>query len=108
MALYELRVYEAMPGKMPALNERFRNTTTKFFAKHGIKVVGYWEEVIGISNKLTYMVEWENMAHRERVWDTFASDPDWVAARTKTEENGPLVARITTAFLRPTDYSPMR
>jgi hypothetical protein len=108
LAIYEMRVYEAMPGKMPALNQRFANITGRFFERHGIKVVGYWEAIIGTSNQLVYMLEWESLAHRERVWDAFASDPEWIAARTKSEENGALVARITNTLLRPTSYSPMR
>jgi len=108
MAIHELRIYEVVPGKMPALHQRFANITSKLFAKHGIKVVGYWEAVVGTSNQLIYLVEWESLAHRERVWDAFATDPEWVAARAKTEENGPLVARVVNTLLRPTSYSPMK
>lgn len=108
MALYEMRVYEVVPGRMPALNQRFANITGSFFEKHGIRVVGYWETVVGTSNQLIYMLRWESLAERERIWDKFASDPEWVAARTKTEEHGPIVARVTNSILRPTDYSPMK
>ena len=38
----ELRTYTAAPGKMDALNARFRNHTIRIFAKHGIKNVAYW------------------------------------------------------------------
>ena len=48
--IYELRVYEATPGKMAALNDRFANITLKYFEKHGLKSVGYWTEEIGTSN----------------------------------------------------------
>jgi hypothetical protein len=65
MVLYEWRVYEVSPGKMGALNDRFQNITLKFFDKYGIKVVGFWEAVIGTSNVLYYMLAWESMAHRE-------------------------------------------
>src|SRR5208283_4063850 len=39
---FELRVYHAVPGKLPALESRFRDTTSKILAKHDLKVVGYW------------------------------------------------------------------
>src|SRR5687768_12299837 len=42
---FELRVYTAAPGKMDALNKRFREHSLKFFEKHGIKSVGYWTAV---------------------------------------------------------------
>jgi hypothetical protein len=50
--LYEWRVYEVVPGKMGALHARFQNITLRFFEKHGIKVVGFWEAVIGVTNTL--------------------------------------------------------
>ncbi len=108
MALYELRVYEVVPGRLPALHKRFREVTSKMFAKHGIRIVAYWEDVIGVNNKLTYLVEWESLAQREKLWDAFATDPEWLAARAKSEEDGPIVARVTNTILRPTDYSPMK
>jgi hypothetical protein len=108
MAIHELRVYEVVPGRMPALHARFANITGKFFEKYGIKVVGYWEATVGTSNQLTYMLEWESLAQREQVWDRFASDPEWHAARAKTEADGPIVARVINSFLKPTAYSPMK
>ena len=36
--VFELRVYHAVPGKMPALESRFRDTTSKLLAKHGLNV----------------------------------------------------------------------
>ena len=41
--MYELRSYEVVPGRMPALHARFQTHTLGFFAKHGIRVVGFWE-----------------------------------------------------------------
>ncbi len=108
MSLYELRVYETMPGKMPALHQRFANITGRMFEKHGIRVVGYWEAVIGTSNQLTYLVEWESLAERETRWGAFQRDPEWMEARAKTEADGPLVARVTNTILTPTPYSPMK
>ena len=40
--VFELRVYHAVPGNLPALESRFRDTTSKLLAKHDLKVVGYW------------------------------------------------------------------
>jgi hypothetical protein len=108
MMLYEWRVYEVTPGKMGALNDRFQNITLRFFSKHGIKVVGFWEAVIGATNILQYMLIWEDMAHREKTWNSFQSDPDWISARQETEKDGPLVERVINTLLRPTAYSPMK
>ena len=40
--VFELRVYHAVPGKVPALESQFRDTTSKLLAKHDLKIVGYW------------------------------------------------------------------
>jgi len=40
--VFELRIYHAVPGKVPALETRFRDTASKLLAKHGLKAVGYW------------------------------------------------------------------
>jgi hypothetical protein len=40
--IFELRIYHTVPGKVPELESRFRNTTSKILAKHDLKVVGYW------------------------------------------------------------------
>jgi len=108
MAIHELRIYEAVPGKLPALHDRFRQITSKLFAKHGIKQVAYWDVVVGTSNQLYYILEWESLAEREVKWEAFLADPEWQAARAKTEAEGPLVARVVNMFLKPTDYSPLK
>ena len=108
--IYEWRVYEAYPGRMDALNERFSKITLKYFEKHGIKVIGFWTAVVGTSNVLYYMLAFDSLAHREKVWNAFSTDPDWVKARTDTEQKAgvPLTKRIVNMSLKPTDYSPMK
>jgi len=39
--IYELRVYSCIPGKLPALLNRFANHTLKIWDKHGIKQAGF-------------------------------------------------------------------
>ena len=39
--VYELRIYTCEPGKLEALNQRFREHTMTIFARHGIENVGY-------------------------------------------------------------------
>ena len=106
--LYELRVYTAHPGKLPALQARFRDHTTKLFEKHGIKNVGYWTNAVGgRSDELVYMLAFESMGHRETAWAAFGSDPDWQKARAASEVDGPLVHHVENRFMSPTDFSPL-
>lgn len=106
--LYELREYHVAPGRMEALNDRFANIGLGYFAKHGIEVIGFWTDVIGTTNRLTYMLRWEDMAHRERGWGQFAADEARLAEFKETEPDGPLVTLINNRLLAPTDYSPMQ
>ncbi len=108
--IYEWRIYTAVLGRMDALNKRFKDTTVKMFEKHGIKVIGFWETVIGTSNTLYYMLAYEDMCHREKAWNAFATDPEWLKAKKETEDKagGPLVEKVENMLLKPTSYSPMK
>ena len=107
--IYELRIYRCVPGKLPELNKRFESVTLKLWEKHGFKPVGFWTTVIGESNQdLTYLLEWKDLAERERVWAGFMSDPDWLKARAESEKNGAIVANIRSSILTPTAYSRLK
>ncbi len=107
--IYELRIYHAAPGKLPALNARFRNHTLKVWERFGIRQAGFWTTLIGENaNALYYLLEWESLAEREQKWNAFVVDKEWVAIRAETEKDGPLVARIANQILTPTDYSKIK
>ncbi len=107
--IYEMRNYTVNPGKMAALQARFRDTTMKFFEKHGIKSVAYWTNAIGGRNdEFIYILAYDDMGHRERAWGAFQADTDWHAARAATEVDGPLVHHTENRFLTPTEFSPLR
>jgi len=108
MALFEYRVYEAIPGKLAALNRRFQTITLGYFQKHGIGVVGFWEAVAGTSNELHYILRFDDLAHREKAWGAFQADEGWVRDRAETERDGPLVGRVRNQFWRATEYSPLK
>jgi len=97
---YELRIYEAVPGRMKNVVDRFTNVTVGYFKKHGIKAALFLEPVIGTSNQLVYLVEWNSLAERETKWEAFAADPGWIAARAESEKDGPIVARFTNTILQ--------
>ena len=106
--LYELRVYEIPPLRMKDINNRFANHTTRIWKRHGIRPVGFWENMIGPSNVLTYMLAWESLGEREKKWAAFASDPEWLKVAEETSKNGPIVLRVTNTIMQPTSYSAMQ
>jgi hypothetical protein len=77
--------------------------------KHGIKQAGFYTTLIGTSNQeLTYFVAWESLADREKKWTAFQSDPDWVAGRAKSEEDGQIIDNIVSQLLVPTAFSAVK
>jgi len=105
--VYEMRVYYAAPGKLDALNARFRDHTVKLFAKHGITNVGYFTPAgDNPDGKLVYFLAYPSKEAREAAWKAFAADPDWQKAKAASEADGKLVAKVETKFLTATDYSP--
>ena len=104
--IYELRIYKCLPGRLPALIKRFEADTLKLWDKHGIVQAGFWTTAIGeSSNDLTYMIRWESMADRETRWNAFLADPEWQAARARSEADGLILANISSQFLAPTSFS---
>lgn len=103
--LYELREYDVVPGKLTALNERFASIGRRYFEKHGIEPIGFWTDVVGTSNRLTYILRYRDMAHRDQAWNAFLTDQDRLAEFAPTEADGPLVLTIRNRFLAPTSYS---
>jgi len=107
--LHELRIYHCVPGRLPDLLKRFETITLALWEKHGIRQAGFWTARVGDSNQdLYYLLEWDSLAEREQRWNAFASDPEWIAKRTETEKNGPIVASISNLMLTPTAFSKVK
>lgn len=104
--LFEMRVYYAAPGKLDALNARFRDHTMKLFEKHGITNVGYFVPADNPEGKLIYFLAYKDPAARKASWAAFQGDADWQAARKASEADGKLVDKVDEIYLTPTDYSP--
>ena len=106
--VYELRVYQAAPGKLAELLARFREHTTKLFDKHGMKSVAYWTAIDEPkkSNTLIYILEHPSRDAAAANWKSFQDDPEWKSVRDKSEANGKLVEKVESTFLTLTDFSP--
>jgi len=107
--IYELRIYHCLPNRLPALLKRFETQTLRVWEKHGIRQAGFWTTAIGGSNhELTYLLAWESLAEREKKWAAFATDPEWLTARAKTEADGQIVGNIVNQLLVPTSFSSVK
>ncbi|HEY0205669.1 MAG TPA: NIPSNAP family protein [Acetobacteraceae bacterium] len=107
--IYELRIYRCLPGRLPALLQRFETITLGLWERHGIRPAGFWTTVIGESNQdLTYMLAWDSLAERETKWAAFQTDPEWIEKRAGTERDGQIVGNITSSLLQPTGFSSVK
>jgi hypothetical protein len=105
--VYEMRIYHAAPGKLDALNARFRDHTVRLFEKHGIENIGYWTPIDNTNNLLIYVLRHASRDAARKSFAAFGQDPEWKAAAKASEANGKLVAKIESYFMEPTDYSPV-
>lgn len=106
--VYELRIYHAMPGKLDAVNARFRDHTDEIFKKHGIKSIGYFLPEDTKLNEFIYVVDHKSKEDADKNWKAFQADPEWVKVRDASEANGKLVDHVDSIYMDPTTYSRLK
>jgi hypothetical protein len=108
--VFEMRTYYAAPGKMAALNARFRDHTCKLFEKHGMTIIGFWNpsDPAEADKTLVYILAYPSKEAADKSWKEFRDDPDWKAVREASEKDGKLVDKVVSVYLNPTDYSPIK
>lgn len=109
--VFELRVYTTNEGKLPNLNARFRDHTTKLFEKHGIQNVAYWTPVDEpkSANTLIYVIKHASAEAAKKSWGAFGSDPAWKKVAKESQVDGRLLStRPESTYMSATDYSPMK
>jgi hypothetical protein len=109
--VFELRTYYTHPGRLDALNKRFREHTCALFQKHGLSLVGFWtpqDEKDGKTEKLVYLLSFPSREAAKTSWAAFQNDPEWKAAKAESEKDGPIVKKVESVYLDPTDYSPIK
>lgn len=104
--LYELRVYYMIHGRMEAIHERFSKHTLALFKKHGMRTVDFWEDAEG-NPKIYYILEHEDRESRDKNFEAFREDPEWLEVKRLSELDGPIVERMETFFMNRVPYSPV-
>src|SRR5258705_7627305 len=108
--VFELRTYTAKPGKIDELHARFRDHTLKLFERHHMTVIGFWKptDAEQAKQKLVYLLEFVSQEAAVKSWKDFQADPQWKAVKETSEKDGPLVEKVDSVYLKPTDYSPLK
>jgi NIPSNAP len=105
--VFEMRTYYCHPGRLDALNKRFRDHTVRLFTKHGMEHVGYWVPT-DKPDVLVYVLAYPSRDAATKAWAAFRADPEWNAARTASEKDGPIVQKVESVYMTAVDYSPMK
>lgn len=109
--VFELRVYHSPTGsQLRALHERFAGAEVKIFHRSGIFPVLYTSTLIGANMpNLTYLIPFDSLAAREKAWDAFGADPEWIKARKESiDRNGQISSVSEIGIYRATPYSPVK
>jgi NIPSNAP len=108
--VFEIRTYTAPDGKLDALKARFRDHTISIFKKHNMVSIGYFtpQDAPLSQNTLIYVLAHPSRDAAKTNWAAFNADPEWVTARTASEVNGKLTTGVTSVFVDPTDFSPIK
>lgn len=109
--VFELRTYESNNAKAARTKiAMFNQAEIGIFQRLGMLPVFFGESLVGRNlPNLTYMLAFDDLASRERLWKAFGSDPEWQKLRAKPEfADSQIVSNISNAILRPLPFSPIR
>ncbi|MYM56408.1 NIPSNAP family protein [Thalassovita mangrovi] len=74
--LYELRVYDLVPGKGPDYLDLFRRNGVQYVTRH-LPMAGYWLTDSGALNRLYHLWIYESLEERLDCRAGLAADRDW-------------------------------
>jgi len=108
---FELRIYHSpTPRQLRMVHERFAGPEIKIFHRSGIHPILYADTIYGPElPNLTYLIPFASLADREKAWDAFATDPEWLKARDESIARGGQIVNYNNISLwRATAYSPIQ
>ncbi len=108
--VFEIRTYTAPPGKLKALEQRFRDHTIRIFNKHDMTSVAYFtpQDAPLSENTIIYVLAHPSREDAKKNWAAFNTDPEWVKVKSDSEKDGRIVEKVVSVFADPTDFSPIK
>jgi hypothetical protein len=109
--IFELRTYESdSAATLKKKIEMFNSGEAGIFQRLGMNPVFFGEALIGGKlPHLTYMLAYEDLAARDRLWKDFGADPEWQKLRvTPGLSDADIVSNISNVILRPASISDIR
>jgi hypothetical protein len=109
--IFELRMYESNNGStLTRKIKMFNDAEIGIFKRLGMQPVFFGETIIGDRMpNLVYMLSFENLAARDKLWQGFGADPEWQKLRSQPgNSDSEIVSNISNAILRPLPFSDIR
>jgi hypothetical protein len=109
--IFELRTYESQ--SMTTLARKvamFNGGEIAIFERLGMRPVFFGEAIVGPRQPcVTYMLSFDKLDSREKLWQEFGADPAWKKISAPPEmKDAEIVANISNVILRPLPFSPVR
>jgi hypothetical protein len=109
--IFELRIYESQ--SMAARVKKaamFNDGEIGVFQRLGMRPAFIGESIVGGRQpNITYMLSFDSLAEREKLWSAFGSDPEWKKISGPAElKDAKIVANISNFMLRPLPFSPLK
>ena len=109
--IFELRTYESANEKAGRRKiKMFDDGEAAIFKRLGMMPVFFGRTLIGQNlPNLTYMLAFDDLASRDKLWRDFGSDPEWRKLRAQPGlSDAEIVSNISNSILRPLAFSPIR
>ena len=109
--LFEVRTYES--NNTSTLRKKikmFNDGEIGAFQRAGGQPVFFGETIVGANQpSLTYMLSYEDLAGRDKVWKAFGADPEWQKLRTTPGlSDAEIVSNISNYLVSPLAFSQIR
>lgn len=103
--IYELREYVTHDDTTQRVHDRFEKATLPLFARHGMKLMGFWVDADD-PRRILYLLRFSDADAQTSAWKSFQQDPEWKEAKQASEVDGPIVAEMTSRTLLEVPYWP--
>ena len=104
----EFRVNQAMPGRIADLHHLFANEhQPTWFPKYDIRVVGWFEDVVGTSDQVFFILEFDDQRQQDERFGALITDPGWRSCAGPYESHDrPLRTMAQNRIYDLADYTP--
>jgi hypothetical protein len=109
--IFELRRYESQTfNTLRRKISMFTGGEMQIFQRLGMRPVFFGATIVGPKQpNLMYMLSYDDLAAREKLWRAFGSDLEWKRISTPPEMgDAEIVSNITNVILQPLTFSAIR